>query len=263
MDPASLALSIFGTLDICLKYGKRLVELCRETRNLQNDIAQITLTIEGVWLKTEIRLDLLKRLSRAGSLDHTLSGHYGEALQRLRVKISSLEAVHKRSISTSRFPQVAWTVYLKRHLEGVNGDLEEWQRRFDQSWTLFSSSSSSVFDPQKLSLIYSAIWNGKETSTATPCGRGFGPTKRLPCSMTFTVLGFCLLEMALWELFVRDDNGMTTHWLDLAIQVPSRLRMLDVEALRMKKVLIAITEDRLLAMVGDQYANIVLACLCC
>ncbi|GLA35562.1 hypothetical protein AnigIFM63309_011406 [Aspergillus niger] len=152
MDPASLALSIFGTLDICLRYGKRLVELCREIRNLQNDIAQIALTIEGVWLKTEIQLDLLKRLSRAGSLDHTLSGHYGEALRRLRVKISGavtgFEAVHKRSISTSRFPQVAWTVYLKRHLEGVVSDLEEWQRRFDPSWYLITFIANPLVDEQ-------------------------------------------------------------------------------------------------------------------
>ncbi|OJZ91918.1 hypothetical protein ASPFODRAFT_201759 [Aspergillus luchuensis CBS 106.47] len=152
MDPVSLALSIFGTLDICLGYGKRLVELCRAIRNLKNDLAQIALVIEGVWLKTEVQLDILRRLLRAGSLDHTLASHYGDALQRLDMKISGavagLEAVQKRSISSSKFPQAAWTVYLKRHLEEVVSDLEEWQRRFDPSWYLITFIVNPLVDEQ-------------------------------------------------------------------------------------------------------------------
>ncbi|KAB8227658.1 uncharacterized protein BDW43DRAFT_238944 [Aspergillus alliaceus] len=152
MDPVSLALSIVGALDICLMYGKRLVELCRDIRNVRNDIAQIALAIEGAWLKTEVQLGLLKRLSRSGSLDPALSAHYGKALQRLRVKISGavtgFEAVHKRSVSATKFPHNAWTVYLKRHLEEVVSDLEEWQRRFDPSWYLITFIASPLVDKQ-------------------------------------------------------------------------------------------------------------------
>ncbi|KAI3077773.1 hypothetical protein CBS147353_4236 [Aspergillus niger] len=152
MDPASLALSIFGTLDICLGYGKRLVELCREIRNLQNDIAEISLTIQGTWLKNEVQLDLLKRLLKAGSLNPTLGAHYLEALQRLQKKISGavtgFETVQKRSTATSRFPQLAWTVYLKHHLERVVSDLEEWQRRFDPSWYLITFIANPLVDEQ-------------------------------------------------------------------------------------------------------------------
>ncbi|KAE8395442.1 hypothetical protein BDV23DRAFT_194145 [Aspergillus alliaceus] len=134
MDPVSLALSIVGALDICLRYGKRLVELCRDIRN------------------TEVQLGLLKRLSRSGSLDPALSAHYGKALQRLRVKISGavtgFEAVHKRSVSATKFPQNAWTVNLKRHLEEVVSDLEEWQRRFDPSWYLITFIASPLVNKQ-------------------------------------------------------------------------------------------------------------------
>lgn len=77
-------------------------------------------------------------------------------------------------------------------------------------------------------------------------------------------LGVCLLEMALWESFVRNDNiGTTAPWSELAIHDA----ILDKDArhggFAMKKELVAIAKNRLPAMVGDQYTNIVLACLCC
>ncbi|PYI33461.1 hypothetical protein BP00DRAFT_424072 [Aspergillus indologenus CBS 114.80] len=152
MDPASFALSVFGTLDLCLRYGHELIKLCREIRTLPDDISDIALAIEGAWLKAESQLDLLKRLSRDNLLAPALSAHYDEALQRLRVKISGavtgFEAVRKRSSPNNKIPQKVWVVHLKRHLERVVGDLEDWQRRFDPSWFLITLIASDRVDQQ-------------------------------------------------------------------------------------------------------------------
>lgn len=124
------------TLLFPCRCGKELVTLCAEQRDL------IALSIEGVWLKTEVQLESLKRLWRSGSLAPALQAHYADAVQRLQVKISAavdgFSRIYLRSISAATVRQKAKVVYLKRHLQQVMKDLEDWQRRFDPSWYLIT-----------------------------------------------------------------------------------------------------------------------------
>lgn len=137
---------------VFLRYGTQLVEFCREQHNIRADIAEMALIIEGVWLKTEVQLRLLKGLWDTGTLEPALRAHYGDAIQRLQVKISGavagLENIHERTLSASSFPRNAKIVYLKRHLQQVVKDLEDWQRRFDPSWYLIARIAGPAVDQQ-------------------------------------------------------------------------------------------------------------------
>ncbi|KAK2766644.1 hypothetical protein FQN54_005955 [Arachnomyces sp. PD_36] len=155
MDPASLTLTVLGSLHICLRYETPSIYPrpgCNNLGLVRDDIFEIVPVVEGVWLKTEVQLNLVKRLFDSGSLDPALLAHYGDVMQRLRVKISEaitgLEAIDKRSAYAASIPQLGRLVYLKRHLQDVVSDLEDWQRRFDPSWYLITQIAGPVVDKQ-------------------------------------------------------------------------------------------------------------------
>lgn len=128
------------------------MRFCREQRTLNRDLEDIELHIEGVWLKTEVQLDSLRGLSRAGSLAPALQVHYSDAVQRLQAKmaaaVNGFTNVSLRSMSASTIPQTAKAVYLKRHLQQVVKDLEDWQRRFDPSWYLITRIAAPAVDKE-------------------------------------------------------------------------------------------------------------------
>lgn len=78
-------------------------------------------------------------------------------------------------------------------------------------------------------------------------------------------LGVCLLEIALWHSFLvqEPDNTEPHPWDELNIQSAISDRNSRRGGTAIKAELVAITEDRLPSLVGDQYTNLVLACLCC
>lgn len=134
------------------RYGKELVRFCREQRTLNQDVEDIGLHVEGVWLKTEVQLDSLRGLSRAGSLAPALQAHYSDAVQRLQSKIAAavngFTDLSLRSMSAATIPQKAKAVYLKQRLQQVVKDLEDWQRRFDPSWYLITRIAEPAVDKE-------------------------------------------------------------------------------------------------------------------
>lgn len=78
-------------------------------------------------------------------------------------------------------------------------------------------------------------------------------------------LGVCLLEIALWHSFVLQgpDRIQSHPWCDLEIQSAISDRDSYRGGKATKERLVAITEERLPSLVGDQYTDLVLACLCC
>ena len=133
------------------RYGKELVEICREIRTLGKDIEQLALIIEGIWLKTEVQVTLLERLwSSASSLHPSLQAHYADAIQGLYQQIyGALDILQKsndRKLSSSKPLERAKVLYLVKSLKKVVADLEQWQRRFDPSWYLITLLSASNID---------------------------------------------------------------------------------------------------------------------
>ncbi|KAF7118903.1 hypothetical protein CNMCM5793_008539 [Aspergillus hiratsukae] len=150
MEVGGLVLAVTGALDICLKYGKKLVTLCREQRNLESDLEEISLTFEGLWIKTEIQLQSVKALWT--DLPPALQAHYSDAVSRLQLKITGAFKTYERvttfANAAHRIQHRVRAVYLKRHLQQIVLDLEEWQKRFDPSWYLITRIANPAVDQQ-------------------------------------------------------------------------------------------------------------------
>lgn len=78
-------------------------------------------------------------------------------------------------------------------------------------------------------------------------------------------LGVCLLEIGLWNSFICKAPGDSDScpWPDLNIESAISDRISRRGGTKMKEELMAICQDRLASLVGDQYTNLVLSCLCC
>ncbi|CAI7571785.1 unnamed protein product [Penicillium bialowiezense] len=151
MEAVSLVLAVAGTLDLCVKYGKELVKICREIKFLSKDIQELALIIEGIWLKTEVQVTLLERLWKSASTLHpSLQAHYADAIQDLYQQIygarDMLLKSNDRQLSSSKPLERAKVLYLVKCLKRVVADLEQWQRRFDPSWYLITLLSAATID---------------------------------------------------------------------------------------------------------------------
>lgn len=76
-------------------------------------------------------------------------------------------------------------------------------------------------------------------------------------------LGVCLLELALWQSFVRYNDDAVSPWEELDISEA----MLDKDrrraAFAVKRGLVAMAEDRLPSLIGGRYTRLTVACLNC
>lgn len=101
-----------------------------------------------------MQLKLLSNLEKTESLEPVLRNHYLKALKQLETKMSgaviALEDVSKRNLnhSGSKFPLDTKVVFIKRELQLLIGELEEWQRRFDPSWYLIALVCRPKVDDQ-------------------------------------------------------------------------------------------------------------------
>ncbi|PLN84457.1 HET-s/LopB domain protein [Aspergillus taichungensis] len=149
-DPLSLVLSLAGTLDVCIRTGKKLVHLCQQIRSLGSDIEEMALIIEGVWNKMEIQVGLIKEFWNSSLLQPSLQKHYADAILRLIKKlqgaVSSLETSNEKRLSSSSVLAKVKAVYLMHVLKKIVADLETWQRRFDPSWYLITLLSAPAID---------------------------------------------------------------------------------------------------------------------
>ncbi|KAL4961579.1 uncharacterized protein BDV14DRAFT_203613 [Aspergillus stella-maris] len=140
MDPASLGLAVAGVLELCFKYGNKLLLLCRQYRSLDAELGETLLTIQASWIKMDIQLRTLRSLS--SKLDTVLLTLYHDALTRLEAKLSkaadSFQVLQAKAGMAYNVHQKLKVVYLKRELSQMVEEFENWQRRFDPSWYLIS-----------------------------------------------------------------------------------------------------------------------------
>ncbi|KAL4916464.1 hypothetical protein BDW62DRAFT_211882 [Aspergillus aurantiobrunneus] len=140
MDAASLALAIIGLIDVCHRYGSRLVRLCRQYRNISAELDETILAIQGSWLKMETQLRTLTALWN--TLHPALQTLYHNVLTRLETNLvrayESFEVIQARRDVAVNVRQRLKVVYLQRRLERTVQDLEEWQKRFYPSWYLIT-----------------------------------------------------------------------------------------------------------------------------
>ncbi|KAL4756306.1 uncharacterized protein BDW70DRAFT_166308 [Aspergillus foveolatus] len=119
MDPASLALGVVGVIDICFKYGKKLLRSLR---------------------------------SFCDNLDYPLLVIYHDALTRLGAKLAkaseSFQVIQAKAGVSFHVQRKVKAVYLKRELARTVEEFEQWQRRFDPSWYLITRIANPDIDVQ-------------------------------------------------------------------------------------------------------------------
>ncbi|KAL4885913.1 hypothetical protein BJY04DRAFT_214110 [Aspergillus karnatakaensis] len=144
MEPVSLSLAVLATADLCLKYGKLLIQRYEDYKNAENDIKETVLKIKGLWLKTEIQLASLKRIWE--SIDPRLQTLFFELLGHLQGKLeaasASLVRVSNHSLSINKFK----AMFFKKTIIQATRDLESWQRTFDPSWYLITRVADPKID---------------------------------------------------------------------------------------------------------------------
>ncbi|KAL4778272.1 hypothetical protein BJX76DRAFT_366507 [Aspergillus varians] len=147
MDPASLALSVLGTTELCLKCGKILINKYEDYKNAEQDVSEIVLKIKSLWLKTEIQLESIKTIWEL--IEPRLQRLFYELLDHLQGKLevasASVDRVINRSIaglSINKFK----TMLFKKNIMHAAQDLESWQRIFDPSWFLITRVADSKID---------------------------------------------------------------------------------------------------------------------
>ncbi|KAL8746947.1 MAG: hypothetical protein Q9190_001109 [Brigantiaea leucoxantha] len=158
---AGLALAIVGTIDLCFKYGKKLVETCVAFKGAETEINERILCVESYWKRTRMQLEFVKRVWEGLDEEH----------QRIQMQI--LEVLNsKLSLIISKFEKLSTKGEIKRlnyirtkkHLDESIEDLASWQTMFDPSWYLILKVSSPFVD-QELSR------NGSEVSSFTSAER--------------------------------------------------------------------------------------------
>ncbi|CAI7573887.1 unnamed protein product [Penicillium glandicola] len=146
MSAVDLSLAIFGTLDICLRYGKIVIEKYKAFNDAENEIEERKLAIEATWAKISQQLAFLKRVWGSLSENHQdyqdLQSRIVLVLQRKLeaavLQVSRLETRAARSGSgpLSKRKAAKYALQVKESLEEAIQGLQVWQKEFDPTWYL-------------------------------------------------------------------------------------------------------------------------------
>ncbi|KAK9860108.1 hypothetical protein MYU51_010389 [Penicillium brevicompactum] len=153
MSGVELGLAVLATADICLRYGKSLVDKYRTFKGAKSEIDDKIISLEIFEKKTECQIKFLK------SIWSTLPSEYQEIVgityPTLQKKLQIADQAVGRIISKhppEKASSLAWskrflyTVYFKEVLEKTISDVNEWQRIFDPTWFLVVRVPGQVVD---------------------------------------------------------------------------------------------------------------------
>jgi hypothetical protein len=154
-DPISI-LGLVGTVDVCRKWGVKLVETCQAFRHAEAQLEETIVRLEVRWLRIEEQLQMVRKM------EPLLDDRHREVQQRvlevvltkLKVAVSKLAGLIEEpnpAQGTLAKPQVKRLKYsfLKDSLEEAVSELERWQQIFDPSWYLMLG----IADPRVDSLL--------------------------------------------------------------------------------------------------------------
>ena len=147
-------------LSFCSRSAKQIISTCQSYSNYDEDMKQKTVLLEAAWVKIEIQLQFLSKVSHLLEeelarcqfrLVQILNGKLAQAVSQLQVSTieSSVNASTKLRIA-DRFKKWKWV--LKNSLTELVADLEAWQGRFDPTWYLTILTSSEILDSKLQSL---------------------------------------------------------------------------------------------------------------
>ncbi|KAK4225589.1 hypothetical protein QBC38DRAFT_537698 [Podospora fimiseda] len=157
---AELFLAVAGVLDGCIKLANKAITTCKAFRNADKDIKDQVLKLETVWTKLESQLGLIHKMN--GHLSSELAQNHFNLLDKLEgVLTASVKQLERAALAlgttgtgnpkgvSKLIPSLGRWKYalMRKSLDVLIKDLEEWQERFDPSWYLIQLISSEVLNP--------------------------------------------------------------------------------------------------------------------
>ncbi|KAG5746212.1 hypothetical protein H9Q70_011088 [Fusarium xylarioides] len=144
---AELGLAVVGVIavpDLCIKYGKRLLQACDAFRNADIELGERILSVEASWMQTALGLDFVKSVEGIMNEDHRIM-HYrilDMVLTKLKNVIRILEGLIKKPTKMDILEEdedagltvrKAKYVLVKSSLGEAIEELEQWQRKVESS----------------------------------------------------------------------------------------------------------------------------------
>lgn len=160
-------LGIVGVVDICCKWGKKLVGICEALKHADTQLDENIFLLEARWLRIEDQLQMVRKMEPL--LDDRHRGVQQRSLEivlaKLKVAISKLDGlITKPDLAQGPLarPEVKKLKYafVKDGLAEAILELERWQQIFDPSWFLMLR----IADPQVDSLLAASAHGGPSTS---------------------------------------------------------------------------------------------------
>ncbi|KAI8944622.1 hypothetical protein F4801DRAFT_594807 [Xylaria longipes] len=149
---AELALAVVGLVEGSIKLVRKIKTTCQTYRNADKEINEKYVLVESLWIKIEMQLRFLGKISDQltddlvqSQLDllQTLKGKLAQAVSRLEVVSPENVASKGKAINVLR----KWKFTLvKSSLNELITELEAWLKRFDPTWFLMILVSDKVLD---------------------------------------------------------------------------------------------------------------------
>ncbi|KAI9667448.1 MAG: hypothetical protein M1821_000264 [Bathelium mastoideum] len=142
MSGAELGLAIVATVDLCLKYSEKFIDLYTAFRHAEAEIAERITRFEASWLRTKTQLTFIQHI--APTLDNEFQNIQNDTLKVLANKLDLAGSKLESTLRKGEQGQVnRWKfARMKESLDKVIDDLEAWQRIFDPSWYLLMKVAS-------------------------------------------------------------------------------------------------------------------------
>lgn len=160
-------LGIVGVVDICCKWGKKLVGICEAFKHADTQLDENIFLLEARWLRIEDQLQMVRKMEPL--LDDRHRRVQERSLEivvaKLKVAISKLDGLITKPDLTQgplAKPKVKKLKYafVKDGLAEAISELEIWQQTFDPSWFLMLRYA----EPQVDSLLAASAHRGLSAS---------------------------------------------------------------------------------------------------
>ncbi|KAF5557326.1 hypothetical protein FPHYL_7736 [Fusarium phyllophilum] len=134
---AELALGILGiagTVDVCIKFGKVLVQAYKDYGQADTSINELSVRIQICWSRLASQLEIMKELEFGMARDQREL--QSQTLRILQSKLESATMAISRpdKYTSSKRIKAIQFLGLRETLESTVAELESWQKRFEPTW---------------------------------------------------------------------------------------------------------------------------------
>ncbi|KAI0148959.1 hypothetical protein BJ166DRAFT_469912 [Pestalotiopsis sp. NC0098] len=141
---AELVLAVVAGADLCLKYGKTLIQAYKDFRDARQILSERILVVESIWSRISLQIKFVKRVAKTMGREHCAI--HIEVFEMLHSKqtraISKIESLINEDGGIKKWHMP----FLRASLDDTVQQLETWQRIFDPTWYLILRIADTVID---------------------------------------------------------------------------------------------------------------------